>query len=337
MQNIDWNSLTFKYMDVRCHIRSVWRDGKWSAFEFVEEPYFRMHIAATCLHYGQEAFEGLKAFRCQDGKVRIFRPEANGKRMFDTAQRTCMAQVPVDLFVDAVRRIVKANEDFVPPYGTGGSMYIRPLLIGTGAQIGVAPAEEYTFLVMVMPVGAYYKGGLQPVRALIVDDWDRAAPQGMGDVKVGGNYAASLYAHESAKHAGYPVELYLDAKTHGFVEEFATSNFIGIKRDGTYVTPDSRSVLPSVTNNTLQRIAADLGMKVEVRPIPFEEIETFAEVAACGTAVVVTPICEITRGDKVIKIGDPGACGPVLQKLYDTVQGIQYGLLPDTHGWCVEA
>jgi branched-chain amino acid aminotransferase len=336
MQDIDWNDLTFKYRDVRCHIRSVWRDGKWSAFEFVEEPWFKMHIAATCLHYGQEAFEGLKAFRCKDGKVRIFRPEANGERMFNTARRTCMAQVPVDMFVDAVKRIVKANEDFVPPYGTGGSMYIRPLLIGTGAQIGVAPADEYTFLVMVMPVGAYYKGGLQPVRALILDDWDRAAPQGMGDVKVGGNYAASLYAHESAKHAGYPVELYLDARTHGFVEEFATSNFIGIKPDGAYVTPDSRSVLPSVTNNTLQRIAADLGMKVEVRPIPFEEIETFAEVAACGTAVVVTPVCEIVRGDKTIRIGSPDGCGPVLQKLYDTVQGIQYGLLPDTHGWCVE-
>ncbi|MDR0379094.1 MAG: aminotransferase class IV, partial [Candidatus Accumulibacter sp.] len=219
---------------------------------------------------------------------------------------------------------------------TGGSMYVRPLLIGTGAQIGVAPADEYTFLTMVMPVGPYYKGGLKPVRALIVDDWDRAAPQGMGDVKVGGNYAASLYAHESAKHAGYPVELYLDAKTHSFVEEFATSNFIGIKPDGTYVTPDSRSVLPSVTNDTLKKIAADLGMKVEVRPIPFEEIETFAEIAACGTAVVVTPICEITRGNKVIRISDPNVCGPVLQKLYDTVQGIQYGRLPDTHGWCVE-
>lgn len=336
MPNIDWNSLTFKYMDVRCHIRSVWRDGVWSAFEFVEEPYLKMHIAATCLHYGQEAFEGLKAFRCKDGKVRLFRPQANGLRMFNTALRTRMAPVPVDLFVEAVRQVVKANEDFVPPYGTGGSMYIRPLLIGTGAQIGVAPADEYTFLVMVMPVGPYYQGGLKPVRALIVDNWDRAAPQGMGDVKVGGNYAASLFAHESAKHAGYPVELYLDAKTHRFVEEFATSNFIGITRDGVYVTPDSRSVLPSVTNDTLKQIAADLGMKVEVRPIPFEEIETFAEIAACGTAVVVTPICEITRGNKVIKIGDSDGCGPVLQKLYDMVQGIQYGLLPDTHDWCVE-
>jgi branched-chain amino acid aminotransferase len=336
MQNIDWSSLTFKYMDTRSHIRYVWRGGRWSEGELVGEPYLQMHIAAACLHYGQEAFEGLKAFRCQDGKVRVFRPEANGERLFNTARRTCMAQVPTALFTDAVRRVVKANEDYVPPFGTGGSMYIRPLLIGSGPQIGVAPTDEYTFLVMVMPVGPYYKGGLKPVRALVVDEYDRAAPNGMGDVKVGGNYAASLYAHEAAKHAGYPVELYLDAKTHTYVEEFATSNFIGITKDGVYVTPDSHSVLPSVTNKTLKQLAADLGMKVEVRPVPFDEVETFAEVAACGTAVVVTPVCEITRGDRVITLGDPDGCGPVLQKLYDTVQGIQYGLLPDTHGWCVE-
>ena len=235
-----------------------------------------------------------------------------------------------------MRRAVRANEDYVPPYGTGGSLYIRPLLIGTGPQIGVAPAREYTFIVMVMPVGAYYRGGLKPVRALVVEDYDRAAPRGMGDVKVGGNYAASLYAHEAAKRAGYPVELYLDPKTHTYIEEFATSNFLAITKDGTYVTPDSHSVLPSVTNNTLQQIAADLGMRVERRPVPFDELESFAEVAACGTAVVVTPVYEITRGDKVITISDPETSGPVLQKLYDTVQGIQYGVLPDKHGWCVD-
>jgi branched-chain amino acid aminotransferase len=336
MLKIEWDKLGFQYMDTHCHLRYVWRDDAWSAGEEVREPYLKTHIAASCLHYGQEAFEGLKAFRCKDGKVRIFRPQDNAERMARTARRTCMAPVPVDLFVAAVKRAVKANESYVPPYGTGGSLYIRPLLIGTGPQIGVAPAQEFTFLVMVMPVGAYYKGGLKPVRALIVDDYDRAAPQGMGDVKVGGNYAASLYAHESAKQAGYSVELYLDAKTHSLVEEFATSNFLGIKQDGTYVTPDSHSVLPSVINHTLQQIAADLGMKVECRPVPFEEIETFAEIAACGTAVVVTPVYEITRGQQAIRIGDPEVCGPVLQKLYDTVQGIQYGVLPDQHGWCME-
>jgi branched-chain amino acid aminotransferase len=172
------------------------------------------------------------------------------------------------------------------------------------------------------------------VRAVILDDWDRAAPHGMGDVKVGGNYAASLYAHEKAKHDGWPVELYLDAKTHSYVEEFATSNFLGIKPDGTYVTPDSRSVLPSITNMSLKEVAADLGWKVECRPIPYEEISTFAEIAACGTAVVVTPVWEITRGSDVIRVGDGVTVGPHLQKLYDTVQGIQYGTLEDAHGWC---
>lgn len=336
MKQIDWSKLGFGYSDTNCHIRYIWRDGKWDEGELVKENTITMHIGASCLHYGQACFEGMKAFRCKDGKIRIFRPDENGKRMYRTAERTCMPPLPVETFIDAARRVIKANEEFVPPYGTGGSLYIRPLMIGTGPQIGVAPANEYTFLMMVMPVGNYYKGGLKPVRAVILDQYDRAAPQGMGDVKVAGNYAASLFAHESAKKAGWPVELYLDAKTHTLVEEFATSNFLGIKEDGTYVTPDSRSVLPSVTNMSLKRLAKDMGMKVEVRPIPFEEIPTFSEVAACGTAVVVTPVWEITRGDRVIKISDPDTCGPTLQKLYDKVRGIQYGVLPDEHKWCFE-
>lgn len=335
MVNIDWNNLGFKYMDTDCHIKYSWRDGAWDSGVLVKEPYLKVHIGATCLHYGQEAFEGLKAFRCKDGVVRIFRPVDNARRMFNTARRTCMAPVPEAMFIDAVKRVVKANEDYIPPYGTGGSLYIRPLLIGTGAQIGVAPSQEYTFIVLVMPAGEYYKGGLKPVRSIIIDEYDRAAPHGMGDVKVGGNYAASLYAHEKAKRAGYPVELYLDAKTHTYVEEFATSNFIGIKPDGTYVTPDSPSVLPSVTNDTLRQLARDFGMKVETRPVPFDELPTFSEIAACGTAVVVTPIYEITRGDTVITIGSPDHCGPVVQKLFDAVQDIQYGRKPDVHGWCV--
>jgi len=303
----------------------------------VEEPYLRLHIAATCVHYGQAAFEGLKAFRCKDGKVRMFRPVENARRMAVTARRTCMAEVPEALFMEAVSRVVRANEAYVPPYGTGGSLYIRPLLIGSGAQIGVAPGDEYTFIVMVIPVGPYYKGGLKPVRALVYDAYDRAAPLGVGHVKVGGNYGAGLYAHELAKKSGYPVELYLDAKEHRFIEEFATSNFIAITGDGRFVTPESPSILPSVTNKTLMQIARDMGMPVEVRPVPWEEVASFAEIGACGTAVVVTPVCEIRRGDTVIRVGSETACGPVLQKLYEAVQGVQYGELPDTHGWCVEA
>ena len=336
MPNIDWKSLGFGFTDVNCHIRYVWKDGKWGEGEFVKDPTITMHIGASCLHYGQECFEGMKAFCQKDGRVVLFRPEENARRMMRTAQRTVMPPVPVEMFVEAAEKVVKANIEYVPPYGTGGSMYIRPLLIGTGPQIGVAPANEYTFIMMVMPVGAYYKGGLKPVRAVILDDWDRAAPHGLGDVKVGGNYAASLYAHEKAKKEGWPVELYLDAKEHKYVEEFSTSNFLGIKADGTYVTPDSRSVLPSITNLSLKQCAADLGWKVECRQSPYEEIKEFAEVAACGTAVVVTPVWEITRGSDVIKISEPDEVGPRLQKLFDTVQGIQYGLLPDTHGWCHE-
>ena len=334
--DIDWANLGFGFSEVNCHIRYVWKDGQWSEGELDQKPEITIHIGASCIHYGQECFEGMKAFRQKDGKVVVFRPEENAKRMINTAQRCVMPPVPVEMFVEAVEKVVRANEEFVPPYGTGGSLYLRPLLIGTGPQIGVAPAKEYTFMVMVMPVGAYYKGGLKPVRAVILDDWDRAAPNGMGDVKVGGNYAASLYAHEKAKRDGWPVELYLDAKTHSFVEEFSTSNFIGITKDGTYVTPDSMSVLPSITNMSLKQCAADLGWKVECRPVPYEEIKEFAEVAACGTAVVVTPVWEITRGNDVIVISDKDAVGEHLQKLYDTVQGIQYGVLEDVHGWCHE-
>lgn len=294
-----------------------------------------IHIAASCLHYGQAAFEGMKAFRCKDGKVRVFRPQENAIRMATTSRRICMAVVPEAMFLDALSRVIQANDAYIPPYGTGGSLYLRPLLIGTGPQIGVAPASEYTFIVLVVPVGPYYKGGLQPVKAVIYDDFDRAAPLGVGHVKVGGNYAASLFAHEKAKHEGYPVELYLDAKEHKYIEEFATSNFIGIKNN-CYVTPDSPSILPSVTNKTLKQIAADVGLNVEVRPVPFEELGTFSEIGACGTAVVITPVCEVRRGDTVIRIGSETGCGPVLQKLYGIVQGIQYGELPDTHGWCWE-
>ena len=294
MQNIDWDKLGFNYMDTRCHIRYTWRDGKWDAGEMYDSPEMGIHVAAGCLHYGQAAFEGLKAFRCKDEKVRVFRPQENARRMAMTANRTCMPEVPEEMFLEAMERVVKANADYIPPYGTGGSLYIRPLLIGSGIQIGIAPAPEYTFLILVIPVGAYYKGGLKPVKAVILDDYDRAAPQGVGGIKVAGNYAASLYAHEQAKKAGFAVELYLDAKEHKYVEEFATSNFVAVTKDGAYVTPKSSSILPSITNVTLMDLASEMGLDVQMRPILFDEIKDFAEIGACGTAVVVTPVNEIT-------------------------------------------
>jgi len=332
--DIDWKNLGFKYLDTRCNIRYTWRDGEWSSGKMHESSDMNMHIAAGCLHYGQASFEGMKAFRCKDGIVRVFRPRDNIKRMAMTANHTCMPEVPEALFLNALERVINANQDYIPPYGTDGALYIRPLLIGSGIQIGVAPAPEYTFVIMVIPVGPYYKGGLKPVRAVIFDEYDRAAPQGVGNIKVAGNYAASLYAHEQAKKAGYDVELYLDAKEHKYIEEFATSNFVGILKDNVYVTPQSNSILPSITNMTLMTLAADMGMHVEQRPVLYDEIAGFAEVGACGTAVVVTPVCEITREDVIIKIGSKDNCGPVLQSLYKKVRAIQYGEDPDQYGWC---
>jgi branched-chain amino acid aminotransferase len=334
--NIDWQSLGFQYLETNCHIRYVWRNGAWSEGELVDKPYLNMHIAATVLHYGQAVFEGLKAFTCKDGEVRLFRPEENARRMASSSRRLCMASPPEDLFLDACRRVVEANIEYVPPYGTGGSLYVRPLLIGTGPQIGVSPADEYTFIVLVTPVGAYYKGGLTPVRAVVLENYDRAAPQGVGNAKVAGNYAASLEPHHVAKEKGFPVELYLDAREHRFVEEFGTSNFIAISQDGTYVSAQSSSILASITNKGLQQIAADLGHRVEVRPVEFSEIGSFAEVAACGTAVVITPVNEIVRGDQVVRVGPREGCGPVFEKIYERYRAIQIGDVADPYGWTVE-
>lgn len=336
MKQIDWKTLGFRYMQTNCHIVYTYKDGAWNEGELIEQPYINIHIAASALHYGQAAFEGMKAFRCKDGKIRVFRPSENARRLNSSATRLCMAEVPEEMFIDAVKRVIHANEEYVPPYGTGGSLYIRPLLFGSGSQIGVAPATEYTFLILVIPAGPYYQGGIKPVSAIIYDDYDRAAPHGIGSIKAAGNYAASLYAHQKAKHNGIPVELYLDPREHRYVEEFATSNFLGITKDKRYVTPKSPSILPSVTNKTLQQIAKDMGYTVEVRPVEFQELKDFVEICACGTAVVVTPVKEIIRGDQVIKIASGEECGPVAMELYHRVTGIQYGELEDTHGWLLE-
>lgn len=333
---MDWDNLGFEYVDTDCHVRYRWRDGAWDGGELVSDRHYPIHIAATALHYGQAAFEGLKAFHCRDGKVRLFRPTMNIQRMARTARRICMPAVPESLFMEAIRRVVKANIDYIPPYGTGGALYVRPLLFGSGPRIGVRPAAEYVFLVLVLPVGAYYNAGLQPVRAIILDDYDRAAPHGVGHVKVAGNYAASLEPRLAAADRGCAVELYLDAATHQYVEEFGTSNFVAIAADNRYVTPRSPSILPSVTNNSLQQIAASLGMDIECRPVRYDEIGGFAEVGACGTAVVITPVNEIVRGDTTIRIGPQTGCGPTLQLLYERVTAIQYGDEPDRYGWTVE-
>ena len=337
-EKVDWKNLGFKYVQTNSHIKHIWRDGQWDSGELTSEPYMNLHIAATALHYGQTAFEGLKAFRGKDDKIRIFRPNMNAARMQRTARRVCMPEVSEEMFIESIRRVIRDNIEYVPPYGSGGALYIRPLLFGSGPQIGIHPADEYVFLVLVVPVGPYYKGGLKPVRAVVLDEYDRAAPHGVGHIKVGGNYAASLEPHHLAQEKGFQVELYLDAAEHKYIEEFGTSNFVAVSKDQKqFITPDSPSILASITNDSLQEIAEDLGMEVVRRPVEFEELETFSEVGACGTAVVLTPVNEIVRGERKITIdGTKNGCGPVLQKLYDRVTAIQYGEEEDKFGWTYE-
>jgi branched-chain amino acid aminotransferase len=292
-----------------------------------------VHAAATCLHYGQACFEGLKAFGRKDGGIGIFRPEENGKRLAASAQRLVMEPVPQELFVEACRTAVELNRDYVPPYGTGASLYIRPLLIGTTARVGLKPAEEYLFVVLAMPVGPYYKDGFFPVKALVQEEYDRAAPKGVGNIKAAGNYAAGLLGDILGKKKGYPICLYLDSGSHRFVDEFGTSNFLAISDDGKYVTPDSSSVLPSITNTSLQQIARDFGLSVQRRPIPITELDRFVEIGACGTAAVITPICSVTYGEKVYAFGKEDTAGETLTRLYKEIQGIQYGDVEDRHDW----
>jgi branched-chain amino acid aminotransferase len=330
---ISWKELGFRYLDTGVHARADFRHGAWSDVALRTGTSLTLHIAATCLHYGQACFEGLKAFRQASGRVACFRADTHARRMRISAERLAMAPVPEKLFLDTVRLIVAKNDAYVPPFGTGATLYIRPLLIGTSAVIGVHPSDEYAFIVFAMPVGPYYKDGMVPVPAYVQEDYDRAAPHGVGHVKAAGNYAAGLVGDMEVKQKGYPVSLYLDAATHSLIDEFGTSNFIGITRDGRYVTPKSPSILESVTNDSLRRIAGDLGLKVEHRPVRWDEIEDFVEIGACGTAAVITPIASITRGEKTLHFGSPDRPGKTLQRLYDEIQGIQYGKIPDRYGW----
>lgn len=332
--DIDWKNLGFTISKTDYNVRCVYRDGKWGELEVFSEETFPMHIGATCLHYGQESFEGLKAYTGADGKIRLFRHDENAKRMIKSAQGVLMAEVPVELFMEAVEKVVMLNKRFVPPHGSGASLYIRPLLIGTGPEVGVKPAAEYTFLIFVMPVGPYFKTGFKPVDMLICRDHDRAAPLGTGHLKVGGNYAASMTSIQEAHKRGYATAVYLDAKEKKYIDECGPANFFGI-RNNTYVTPASQSILPSITNKSLQDLAKSFGMKVEVRPVPLEELADFEECGACGTAAVITPIHRMVDEEKNVTytFGDADTPGPVTTRLYETLVGIQTGDLEDTFGW----
>lgn len=334
MQNIDWANLKFGYMPTDYNVRCYYSNGKWGEIEVSSSEIINIHMAATALHYGQEAFEGMKAFRCPDGKIRAFRIKDNAERLQSTCRGILMPELPTELFEAMVKKVVKLNERFVPPYESGASLYIRPLLIGTGAQVGVHPANEYLFVIFVSPVGPYFKGGFATNDYVIIREYDRAAPLGTGRYKVGGNYAASLAANKMAHDAGYASEFYLDAKEKKYIDECGAANFFGIK-DGKYITPKSSSILPSITNRSLQQLAKDLGMEVEVRPIPEEELSTFEEAGACGTAAVISPIRKIDdlENHKSYVISKDGKPGPWSEKLYTHLRAIQYGTEPDVHGW----
>ncbi len=332
--NLDWSNLSFGYRTTDYNVRCCFKNGAWGELEVSSSETINIHMAATCLHYGQEAFEGLKAFRCKDGKIRIFRLEANAERLQSTCRGILMPELSTEKFAEMIKKVVKLNERFIPPYESGASLYIRPLLIGTSARVGVHPADEYMFVVFVTPVGPYFKGGFSTNPYVVIREFDRSAPLGTGIYKVGGNYAASLRANKMAHDLGYSCEFYLDAKEKKYIDEAGAANFFGIKNN-TYVTPLSTSILPSITNNSLMTLAEDLGMKVERRPIPIEELDTFEEAGACGTAAVISPIERIDDLDnkKSYVISKDGQPGPWSKKLYEKFRAIQYGTEPDTHNW----
>ena len=334
MPEIDWNKLGFQYVETRSNIRYTCKDGVWSEGKLTSAQTLDIHVAATCLHYGQTCFEGLKAFKRKDGGVHVFRPWENAARIAGSSARLLGPEIPESLFIEAVSAVVADNVDYIPPYGSGGALYIRPLLIGVSPTIGISPSDEYELIILVTPVGPYYKGGIKPVDALIMDDYDRAAPLGTGGVKIGANYAASLASLKAAREQGFSISLFLDAREHRYVEEFGTSNFIGITKDGTYITPDSPSILPSITNKSLMTLAEDCGIPVKRCLVPVEDLSNFKEVGACGTAVVITPIRKFVRGSREWFYGEE--CGETLKRLYDEMTGIQTGDIEDRHGWLLD-
>ena len=332
MVNIDWKNLGFDYMKTDVNARFYYKDGKWSEMEITEDEYIKMHISTTCLHYGLECFEGLKAFRGVDGKVRIFRADENAKRMQSSARKLCLPEPTVEMFVKACYEVVKRNIDYVPPYESGASLYLRPVLIGSKVGLGVKASPEAMLIVFCSPVGPYFKGGMKPIKVVVDRMQDRAAPRGTGDIKAGGNYASSILSGEKAHTMGYSNVMYLDATEHKYIEECGAANFFGIK-DNTYVTPKSPSILPSITNKSLRTLAEDMGMKVEERPIAIDEIGEFEEAGACGTAAVISPIESVYDLDTEVKVTYGTEVGKTSLALYNRLQDIQYGREEDKFGW----
>ena len=330
---IKWDELGFSYMKTDFRYRSFYKDGKWDDGALFDDNMVNISEASTAFHYGQTCFEGLKAYRTKDGSIQLFRPDRNAARMNASCRKLYMPEIPEDKFIDACIQVVKANERFIPPYGTGGSLYLRPFTIGAGDNIGVGPAPEYMFSVFCIPVGAYFKGGMAPVNFNIAD-CDRAAPNGTGSEKVGGNYGASIKAHEEAKAKGFADCVYLDPATRTKIEEVGSANFFGITKDNKFVTPQSPSILPSITKYSLLELARDfLKMEVIEGEVYINELDRFAEAGACGTAAVISPIGGIEYNGKLHVFYSETEVGPVTKKLYDLLVGIQIGDVEGPEGW----
>ena len=333
---LDWKNLGFSYIKTDYRFIAHWKDGKWDNGELTTDSTLHIHEGSTALHYGQQCFEGLKAYRCKDGSINLFRPDQNAKRMQNTCDRLLMPQVPTELFIRACKEVVKANEKWLAPYGSGATLYLRPFVIGVGENIGVRPAPEYIFSVFCCPVGAYFKGGMKPSNFLVTD-YDRAAPHGTGGVKVGGNYAASLLPHELAAERKFADAIYLDPKTHTKIEEVGAANFFGITRDNKFITPLSPSILPSITKYSLLYLAKErLGMETIEGDVYINELDQFAEAGACGTAAVISPIGGIQYGDDFHVFYSETDVGPITKHLYEELTGIQFGDVEAPEGWIVK-
>lgn len=333
-QQIDWSNIGFGYMKTNKRFVSNFKDGKWDNGVLTTDDTVTINECAGVLQYAQTVFEGLKAYTTCDGKVVVFRPDLNAARLKDSCARLEMPVYPEDKFIEAIKKVVKANIDFVPPYGTGATLYIRPYMFGSNPVIGVKPASEYQFRVFTTPVGPYFKGGAKPI-TIKVSDFDRAAPHGTGHIKAGLNYAMSLHAIVTAHKEGFDENMYLDAATRTKVEETGGANFLFITKDGKVVTPKSDSILPSITRRSLMYVAEHyLGMEVEQREVYLDEVKDFAECGLCGTAAVISPVGKIfNHGEEICFQSGMEEMGPITKKLYDTLTGIQMGQIEAPKGW----
>lgn len=336
-KNIDWDNLGFGYVETEYRYLTTYKDGKWDEGGLITDANVVLNECAGVFQYAQTVFEGLKAYYTKDGHIVCFRPDLNAERLNQSCERLVMPTLPEGRFLEAVKEVVKANKDFVPPYGHGASLYIRPYMMGTNSVIGVKPADEYQFRVFTTPVGPYFKGGAKPIKIRITD-FDRAAPHGTGHIKAGLNYAMSLYAITDAHDKGYAENMYLDAATRTHVEETGGANFIFITKDGKLVTPKSDSILPSITRRSLMYVAEHyLGMTVEHRPVRKDELKDFAEIGLCGTAAVISPVGQIDTPAGTINVpAGMDDMGPITKKLYDTLLGIQHGEIEAPEGWVVK-